>query len=112
MTFPTLDFAVFFAVVLPASWLLMPCRVPWKLFIIAASYFFYGSADVRFVALLAGCTLWNAAMAHFLSVARSRERVTSILLTVAIGGDLGLLGWFKYYGFFVQSVASLTVRLG
>ncbi len=112
MTFPTLEFAVFFAVVLPVSWLLMPYRVPWKLFIIAASYFFYGRADVRFVALLAGCTLWNAAMAHFLSVARSRERVTSILLTVAIAGDLGLLGWFKYYGFFVQSVASLTVRLG
>ena len=34
------------------------------------------------------------------------------MLGVAIAGDLGLLGWFKYYGFFVQSVSALTDRLG
>jgi alginate O-acetyltransferase complex protein AlgI len=112
LTFPTLDFAVFFAVVLPVSWLLMPYRRPWKIFIIAASYFFYGSADVHFVFLLAACTLWNAAMAHCLWVARSRERIQSALLTTAIVGDLCLLGWFKYYGFFVDSVAALSARLG
>jgi D-alanyl-lipoteichoic acid acyltransferase DltB (MBOAT superfamily) len=92
MTFPTLDFAVFFAVVLPASWLLMPYRRPRKIFIIVASYFFYGSSDVHFVFLLAGCTLWNAAMAHFLWVARSRKRIQSAVLGVAIVGDLCLRG--------------------
>ena len=59
MIFPTLQFAAFFAIVLPLSWLLMPWPRLWKPFLILASYVFYGSADVHFVLLLAGCTLWN-----------------------------------------------------
>ncbi len=112
MTFPTLDFAVFFAVVLPLSWLLMPYRRTWKIAMIAASYVFYGSAGPPFVLLLAGCTLWNAAMAHFVWISAGRSRVQSAVLAVAVAGDLGLLGWFKYYGFFVNSVAALTAHLG
>lgn len=79
---------------------------------IAASYFFYGSSDFHFVFLLAACTLWNAAMAHFLWISSARVRLQSALLTFAIAGDLCLLGWFKYYGFFVDSVAALSARLG
>jgi D-alanyl-lipoteichoic acid acyltransferase DltB (MBOAT superfamily) len=112
MTFPTLDFAVFFAVVFPVSWLLMPYRRLWKLFMIAASYVFYGSAGEPFVFLIAACTLWNAAMAHFIWIASRRPRWQSALVTAAVTGDLVLLGWFKYYGFFVQSVISVSARFG
>jgi D-alanyl-lipoteichoic acid acyltransferase DltB (MBOAT superfamily) len=111
MIFPTLEFAAFFAVVLPLSWLLMPYPRLWKPFIIAASYFFYGSADWHFVFLLAFSTLWNqifAYLIHYLSQPRLRQYA----LALAILGDLGLLGWFKYYGFFVSNVVALTSRLG
>ena len=63
MLFPTATFAIFFLVVLPLSWLLMPSAHRWRPFIIAASYVFYGWWDWRFVFLLAGCTLWNQVLA-------------------------------------------------
>ena len=111
MIFPTLQFAAFFAIVLPLSWALMPRPRLWKPFMIAASYVFYASADVHYVLLLASCTAWNQLFAHLIHRARP-ERTRSWLLALAIAGDLGLLGWFKYYGFFVSSVAAFTGRLG
>ena len=56
MLFPTIDFAIFFALVFVAHWLLNPGSKQWKLFMIAASYVFYGWWDWRFVFLLAGVT--------------------------------------------------------
>ena len=66
MLFPTITFAIFFMIVLPVSWLLMPRRRRWKLFMLAASYFFYGYWDWRFVAQnrsllsLSGCASFKA----------------------------------------------------
>ena len=54
MLFPTITFAIFFMVVLPVNWLLMQHRTRWKLFMLAASYFFYGWWDYRFCALMLG----------------------------------------------------------
>src|SRR4051812_22827000 len=41
MLFPTVDFAVFFVVVLTASWLLRPRRRAWRVFLLLASAVFY-----------------------------------------------------------------------
>src|SRR5579875_80939 len=110
MIFPTLQFAAFFALVLPTSWLLMPHPRLWKPFMIGASYFFYGSADYHFVLLLVFCTVWNQVLANL--IYRATDPLRSWLLGLALAGDLGLLGWFKYYGFFAGSVAAFTSRLG
>jgi alginate O-acetyltransferase complex protein AlgI len=112
MIFPTLEFATFFTIVLPLSWALMPWPRFWKPFMIAASYVFYGSADPRFVLLLFGCTVWNQTCALLLARTPRQSRAARWILAVAIAGDLGLLGWFKYYGFFVGSLADLASRLG
>src|SRR5437764_187277 len=75
MIFPTLQFAIFFGLVLPLSWALMPHPRLWKPFMIAASYVFYGSADAHFVLLLAGCTAWNQVLAILIARAsRSASR--------------------------------------
>jgi D-alanyl-lipoteichoic acid acyltransferase DltB (MBOAT superfamily) len=107
--FPTIDFAAFFLVVLAVSWLLMPLPGYWKPFMLAASYFFYGYTDIRFVLLLASSTLINQAAAVVLARRRSGR---SGVLAVAIAADLGLLGWFKYYGFFALSVDRTLGDLG
>lgn len=112
MTFPTPQFAVFFALVLPLSWLLMPHPRLWRPFIIGASYIFYAYADVHYVLLLLFCTVWNQAFALLIAVPHRRESTRSRLLALALAGDLGLLGWFKYYGFFVGNVAAFTSRIG
>ena len=59
MLFPTVQFALFFPVVLVLSWALMQRQALWKPFIIVASYVFYGYADWRFCLLLAGITVGN-----------------------------------------------------
>ena len=63
MLFPTVTFAIFFLLVLPTSWLLMPKRHRWKLFMLAASYFFYGYWNWRFCLLLGLSTIVNQAFA-------------------------------------------------
>jgi D-alanyl-lipoteichoic acid acyltransferase DltB (MBOAT superfamily) len=71
MLFPTVDFAIFFTIVLCVSWLLRSRAVPWRLFIIGASWFFYGFWDARFVALLAASTAGNYVLG--LAIYRSFE---------------------------------------
>lgn len=111
MLFPTIQFALFFVVVLTANWLLLPHRRQWKWFMLAASYFFYGAWDWRFVFLIVGSTLFNQAMAEWMSRADDqRSRRTAV--TVAVAGNLAVLGWFKYYGFFVSSLINLFRPLG
>jgi hypothetical protein len=63
MLSPTPEFAAFFVVVLWISWRLMPRPGPWKLFVLAASYLFYGYADLRFTLLLAATTVMNQLLA-------------------------------------------------
>jgi D-alanyl-lipoteichoic acid acyltransferase DltB (MBOAT superfamily) len=110
MLFPTVTFAVFIAVVLPANWLLMPRPRLWRPFIIAASYVFYGFWDWHFVFLLAASTLFNQACA--VAVHRSRpDRLRRFWVGVAVAGNLSVLGYFKYYDFFLSSVHNTAARL-
>jgi D-alanyl-lipoteichoic acid acyltransferase DltB (MBOAT superfamily) len=109
--FPTATFAVFFLIVLPLSWLAMSDLRRWRVFIVAASYVFYGWWDWHFVFLLALCTLWNHVLAIRIVRARRQSR-RKALLAVAVAGDLSLLGYFKYYDFFVSSAHNLAAEVG
>jgi len=111
MLFPTITFAIFFLVVLPMSWLLMHRRFRWQLFILAASYFFYGYYDWRFVFLLGGSTLVNQLVALRIH-ASQRDGVRRAWLTAGVLANLGGLAYFKYYDFFVSNATNLLARLG
>jgi D-alanyl-lipoteichoic acid acyltransferase DltB (MBOAT superfamily) len=109
--FPTVTFAIFFLIVLPLSWALMPHRRVWQVWILLASYVFYAWWDWRFVLLLAASTVVN----HVLAVAIYRTqpvRARKSLLALAVAFDLGLLGYFKYAGFFVSSAENTLSSLG
>jgi alginate O-acetyltransferase complex protein AlgI len=106
MLFPTVTFAVFFMIVLPVSWALMTRQRSWRVWILVASYVFYAWWDWRFVFLLAASTVVN----HVLAVAIYSARAVGArkaLLGLAVAFDLGLLGYFKYSGFFVSSADNL-----
>ena len=113
MLFPTVGFAIFFVLVLVASWLLMPRPVRWKPFILLASYVFYGAWDFRFVGLLIAVTVVTQCGAYIVGNAVTQRHRNRALVTTLVF-DLGLLAWFKYYGFFAASLANLleTVGLG
>ena len=113
MLFPTIQFALFFVLVLVASWLLMPFPLRWKPFILLASYVFYGAWNWRFVGLLIAVTVVSQAGAMLLARIPKHllvERRRMLVITLAL--LLGLLGWFKYYGFFATSLANLLDSIG
>jgi D-alanyl-lipoteichoic acid acyltransferase DltB (MBOAT superfamily) len=109
--FPSVQFGIFFTVVLPLSWLLMSRQQLWKPFILVASYVFYGAASWSFCLLLAGVTLGNQ-LAAILVHRTEQERGKRVVVAVAVALDLGLLGVFKYYGFFSQQVSDLLHGFG
>src|SRR4051812_41752521 len=111
MIFPTVQFAIFFPIVLGLSWLLMGRPRLWKPFMLAASYVFYGAAGWRFAALLALVTLANQAAALLME----RPALVShrkALMVMAVSVDLGVLAVFKYYGFFTSQLNGLLDGLG
>jgi len=111
VVFPSFEFAFFFPVVLALSWALMPRPRLWKPFVLAASYLFYSAASPRYCILLAALTLANqlgAVLVHRAGSDRARKRITAA--TVAL--DLGVLGVFKYYGFFVDEWGRFLDSLG
>jgi D-alanyl-lipoteichoic acid acyltransferase DltB (MBOAT superfamily) len=111
LLFPTVQFAIFFPIVLALSWALMPRPRAWKPFIVVASYVFYACADPRFCLLLGGVTLGNQAAARLID-RQASERARSWIVGVAVALDLGVLAVFKYYGFFAQSLARLLGDVG
>jgi D-alanyl-lipoteichoic acid acyltransferase DltB (MBOAT superfamily) len=77
-----------------------------QLWLIAASFYFYASWNLRYLPLLACSILFNYGMAWaMLHVREDRRRW---LLTAAVVVDLGLLGYYKYTNFFVDTVNSLS----
>jgi alginate O-acetyltransferase complex protein AlgI len=111
LLFPTVQFAIFFPIVLALSWALMPKQRLWKPFIVLASYVFYAAADPRFCILLAAVTLLNQAAAKAIHASED-ERRRKWITDVAVALDLGLLAVFKYYGFFAQNVDDLLNTWG
>ncbi len=109
--FPSVEFALFFPLVLGLSWLLMPRPRLWKPFVLVASYAFYMAASWKFGVLLGVVTLGNQLAAVWLahvSGARARKSV----VTLAIVLDLGVLAAFKYYGFFAQEINGVLGDFG
>jgi D-alanyl-lipoteichoic acid acyltransferase DltB (MBOAT superfamily) len=117
MQFNSLAFVVFMTAVLP---LYLALGRPRHLrlqngLLLVASYAFYGYWDWRFLGLLALSTVVDYAIA--LMMTRSRERSGASrpprwLLLASLGVNLGILGFFKYYNFFVASAAAALQGLG
>lgn len=109
MIFNSLQFALFFVVVLAIYWTLSHRRQNWLLLI--ASYVFYGYWDWRLLGLLVGVTAAAFITAQQIDASGSeRDRKRWLLVAVAI--NLIVLGFFKYFGFFVESTHDLAASFG
>src|SRR3954454_25294093 len=104
MLFPTVQFAIFFPIVLAVSWALMSRPRLWKPFILVASYVFYAYANWKFCLLLGGVTLGNQAAALLMQRAKDDDDRRKWIPRIAVTLDLLVLAVFKYYAFFVQDV--------
>ena len=111
MLFPTFDFALFFLVVFAIAWELRERRDLRKVFLLGASYFFYGYWDWRFTLLLAASSLINYTAGRLVAMTGDQGQ-RRLLVGIAVVLNLAILGFFKYYGFFLDSLADLLTRAG
>ena len=77
-----------------------------RLFLIAASLFFYGYYNVRYLILIVASIAVNYIVA--LGIQRRRERGGRLLLAAGIIFNIALIGYFKYYDFFIENINMLT----
>ena len=111
MLFPTVEFAIFFALVFPFAWALNRANGAKKLFLTLVSYAFYSFWDWRFLFLLFASSLFNFACGLLLGrMQRSGLRKATISLGVA--GNLALLGYFKYYDFLGAWLGDVLAKFG
>ena len=112
MVFNSITFLLFFVVVFFVYW--FPLRKSTKaqnVCLLAASYFFYGYADLKMLPLLIGAT----AVFYFLGIGISRsqsEKTASWLRALGVMLGVGLLLYFKYLDFFIESFSYLFESMG
>jgi alginate O-acetyltransferase complex protein AlgI len=110
MIFTQPRFFVFLVVVFSVHWAIGNPTAR-KIWLLACSLFFYGLWNWRFIPLLLGITFVDY-FASRLMVKTSNARAREIYLSVSLFANLALLMFFKYYGFFVTSMASLLANVG
>ena len=111
MLFNSFDFAVFLPLVFLLYWFVFNKNLKGQnLLIVAASYLFYGWWDYRFLALILFSTLVDFSVGKALKKAEAKQRKT--LLWVSIVINLGFLGFFKYFNFFIDSFVEAFAFFG
>jgi D-alanyl-lipoteichoic acid acyltransferase DltB (MBOAT superfamily) len=103
MLFNSIDFAVFLPIVFGLYWFVFKHNLKLQnLLIVVSSYVFYGWWDWRFLSLILFSTVVDYSVGLRLNkVDKHLER--KILLWISIAVNLGFLGFFKYYNFFLDN---------
>ncbi|MBL7545891.1 MAG: MBOAT family protein [Bdellovibrionaceae bacterium] len=111
MLFPTLEFAIFFAIVFYFSWELIYNNSYRKLFLLLASYFFYATLDFRFLPILILSPTLNFLFGLWIGV-EDDPKVKKGILIFTVAANLALLGIFKYYDFFAGTMIEILSHAG
>lgn len=112
MLFNSISFAIFFPIVFILYWFVFKKNYKWQnALLLVASYYFYACWDWRFMFLL----IFSTVLDYFsgLMIENSKtQSLRKLWLWLSVGINLGFLGFFKYYNFFVESFAQLFNDVG
>lgn len=112
MLFNSLDFALFLPLVFVLYWLIPAVRLRMQnSLLLFASYYFYGCWDWRFLGLIAFSTVVDYLVGIAMENSQE-ERKRKFLLGISLTVNLGVLGLFKYFNFFVDNLQELGSFLG
>ena len=112
MLFNSFQFFAFLAITFVSYWLIFGRS--WRaqnVLLLVASYFFYGCWDWRFLGLIAVSSIGDFFFAQAIDKADGQTK-RKIYLWLSLTLNLGILGFFKYFNFFVDSLADLFNSLG
>ena len=103
MLFNSIDFAIFLPVVFILYWFVTNKNLKLQNFLIVlASYLFYGWWDWRFLSLIIFSTVVDYSIGQKLQNEENKVKRKALLWT-SILVNLGFLGFFKYYNFFLDN---------
>ena len=103
MLFNSLDFAVFLPIVFLLYWFVAQKNLKLQnALIVLASYVFYGWWDWRFLSLIIFSTIVDYLVGQKLRVEEKQSK-RKVLLWTSVLVNLGFLGFFKYYNFFLEN---------
>jgi len=103
MLFNSIDFAIFLPIVFILYWFVANKNLKLQNFlIVVVSYVFYGWWDWRFLSLILFSTLVDYSMGVLLKNEENRTK-RKLFLLISILVNLGFLGFFKYYNFFLDN---------
>ena len=106
MLFNSIQFAIFLPIVFLLYWFVFGKNLKLQnLFVVVASYVFYGWWDWRFLVLLAFTSLISYVSGLLIEKYRDTPRKAKTANVLNIVVNLLILGVFKYYDFFVSSFA-------
>ncbi len=112
MLFNSIDFAIFLPIVFVLYWFVAKKDLRYQnILIVLASYFFYGMWDYRFLALIIFSTLVDYTLGRQMAKTDGKD-TRKILLWTSILVNLGFLGFFKYYNFFLDNFVDLFTFFG
>jgi alginate O-acetyltransferase complex protein AlgI len=112
MLFNSVDFALFLPIVFILYWFATARRLRLQNFLIVVSSFvFYGWWNWRFVPLLLFSGVLDYSMALLIH-SEPVQRKKRLWMVFSIVTNLSLLGFFKYYNFFVENFATAFTFLG
>lgn len=112
MLFNSIDFAIFLPVVFVLYWFVTRKNLKLQnILLVVVSYFFYGWWDWRFLSIIVFSSLVDFAVGLALD-AEIQQKRRKFLLWTSICVNMGLLGFFKYYNFFVDSFVDAFSLLG
>lgn len=110
MLFNSFIFFIFLGVILPIFYIL-PSKQSKNIFLLFTSYLFYGYWDWRFCSLLAISTIIDYCIGKQLFKTRDSKK-RKFLLVISLCVNLGILGFFKYFNFFVDSFQNISQNIG
>ncbi|MEL6657861.1 MAG: MBOAT family O-acyltransferase [Bacteroidota bacterium] len=103
MLFNSIDFAIFLPVVFLLYWFVANRSLAWQnALVVLASYVFYGWWNWRFLSLIVFSTLVDFVVGRRLAKEKNPFRRKALLWTSVVV-NLGFLGFFKYYNFFLEN---------
>jgi D-alanyl-lipoteichoic acid acyltransferase DltB (MBOAT superfamily) len=112
MLFNTIDFIIFLPIVFCIYWFITHKYLKLQnVFIVIASYVFYGWWDWRFLFLLFISTCSDYLVGLGLLKAQNANK-RKLLLFISIFTNLTLLGFFKYYNFFIDNFINAFTLFG
>ena len=112
MLFNSFEFLLFLPIVFLLYWFMFRGRRWQNLLVVVASYVFYGWWDWRFLLLIAFTSLCSYASGRLLEHYEGQRRRQQMVSAANIVLNLGILGIFKYYNFFVENLDALFGIMG